>query len=210
MKKVKKYGLLLSEEYKDEIIIPIITKGKIVASQRRNFAKKLYLSSKSISHYLFYEDDILEKQPLILVEGFFDAVHVKDIIDSEFSDKISVTSGFTKSLAQKQFQKIINKNPSKIYCMFDGDSWMDYKRVEKNVPFDVIPIILPKEHDPNSMPTKELKKLMENEIEEIGKKGLLCRLRKLLRKKTITESSSMKKNSSKLIKKANAKRTKFC
>ena len=53
------------------------------------------------------------------------------------------------------------KNPSKVIVMFDNDSWFDYDRIKKVVPFDVDFVILPKEKDPNDLSWSELKEIFK-------------------------------------------------
>lgn len=64
-------------------------------------------------------------------------------------------------ISNKQINRIIKCNPSKIIVMFDSDSWFDYDRIKQTVPMDVDFIILPKGKDPNDLSWNKLKNVFK-------------------------------------------------
>lgn len=160
---VKKYNLHFLRKT-NEIVFPIMKNNMVVSYQRRSIKKKQYIGSKTIGNYILNEEKIIPKKPLILVEGFFDAISFDIVIQKFFKEKISVTTCFAKLFSSRQAQKIIDCKPSEIFCVLDGDSWMDYIKIQNRFPFNVTPIMLPKKHDPNSLPLLYLKHIIETNI----------------------------------------------
>jgi len=158
---VKRYDLRL---LRNDIIWPIYLRNKIVAYQRRHLINKRYFTSTNLQYYIYNEDQIIPNKPLIIVEGFLDYTRIDSFVRCYYKDKLSVTTGMLKSVSNKQINKLINCNPSMLIVMFDNDSWFDYWRLKKIMPFDVDFIILPKGTDPNELSWKQLKDIFKKEI----------------------------------------------
>mgnify|MGYP001140980865 CR=1 FL=1 len=156
------YDLRIGEN--NTIIFPIKKKGEIVTYQSRTMKYKRYHTGKFVPHYFAGEDNIKRDKPLILVEGFLDYISVDTLIRLRYKNKISTTSGLVKQLSSYQLEKLENElRPPIIYCMFDSDSWQDYKSLMKKTAIEVMPVILPKGHDPNSMGLKLLDYIFKKE-----------------------------------------------
>ena len=150
---LKRYDFRLSNK---QILFPVYLRKRIVSYQMRSITSKWYNNGTNLGSYLCYEDHILNKKPLILVEGFLDYTRVNSYVNIYYRDKISVTTGYVKMISNKQIKRIIGCNPSKVIVMFDSDSWFDYDRVKQTVPMDVDFVILPKGKDPNDLSWSEL------------------------------------------------------
>jgi hypothetical protein len=155
---IKRYGLMYHDR---SIIFPVFLRRKIVAWQKRDILNKWYHNSSNLGEYICFEDRIIEYKPLILVEGFLDYSRVDSFIRTYYNKQVSITTGYLKMVSNNQIKRIINKNPSKVIVMFDNDSWFDYDRIKKVVPFDVDFVILPKEKDPNDLSWSELKEIFK-------------------------------------------------
>lgn len=162
---VPKYDLRIGiNEHKNKIIFPVHIDGKVVSYQWRRITRKQYHIPDNLAHYLLWEDEINCK-PLILVEGFLDAYHLRSFVDTFYPNKFSVTTGFTKSISKWQIDVLTEKNPTELICMFDNDSWFDYfHRFKERFSFDVNYVILPKDSDPNSMTYMQLNKVFKEQI----------------------------------------------
>lgn len=152
---VEKYDLRIGiNAAKGKIIFPIYLDERIVSYQTRRIDRKEYFIAPNLSKYLLWED-LIDSKPLLLVEGYLDAIHLKSFTDIYYKDKFSITTGFTKSLSSEQIQIIIEKNPKKVICIFDSRAWTDYKKYKNLFPVDTEFVILPevngKESDPNSL-----------------------------------------------------------
>jgi len=158
---INKYDIRWCTSYKNQIIFPVYLRNKIVSYQMRNIMHKWYSNGTNLGEYLCYEDNILENKPLILVEGFLDYTRTNSYVKIYYKNKISVTTGYVKMISNKQINRIIKCNPSKIIVMFDSDSWFDYDRIKQTVPMDVDFIILPKGKDPNDLSWNKLKNVFK-------------------------------------------------
>jgi hypothetical protein len=158
---ISRYDLHINRK---EILWPIKLKNRVVSYQKRNYLFKRYYTPTNLQNYIYGMDEILPNKPLILVEGFFDYTRINNFIKANFPNDISVTTGMLKSISGIQKERIINCNPSKIIVMFDNDSWFDYYRVKKLIPFNVDYIILPKGKDPNMLTWKEMETIFKEEI----------------------------------------------
>jgi hypothetical protein len=67
-------------------------------------------------------------------------------------------------LSEHQLQKITDLAPPVIYSMLDNDSWHDYRKMMSKLPIEIIPIILPKTHDPSSLSMKYLDFIIQKDI----------------------------------------------
>jgi len=152
------YDLRISplNEHKGHIFFPVYLNGEIVTYQWRTLLGKTYHNSENLGSYLLNENRVIPNKPLILVEGYLDFTRVDSFIRCFYKDKIAVTSGMVKSVSQRQIQRITHIKPSKLIAMLDNDSWFDYRRLEREIPFDVDHVILPKGKDPNELSWKEL------------------------------------------------------
>lgn len=149
------------EKPQNKIIFPIYSRKDIVSYQWRRMDKKQYHLPSSVGHYLYNEDDITPDKDLILVEGILDYIAVDTYLRiNKLKDKIIATTGFTKNISEEQFKILNKRKPKKIFCMFDSDAWEAYYRVSKKVLIDVDYAILPKGHDPSSLPLFDMERII--------------------------------------------------
>lgn len=158
---VRRYGLKI---YKSNILWTVSIKNHPVSYQRRNYIFKSYYTPTNLQNYIYGSDNIIPNKPLIIVEGFLDYTRIDSFIRSNYPNQISVTTGMLKSLSGKQIDRIINHKPSKVIVMFDNDSWFDYYRVKKLMPFNVDYVILPKGYDPNMLSWDQMDEIFKKEI----------------------------------------------
>lgn len=149
-----------------DLLWGIFIENHIVAYQKRNITYKRYFNSPNLDKYLYNQENILPNKPLILVEGFFDFTRLNTYLqlNAHYQNKISITTGLLKSISRTQINKLINLNPSKLIVIFDNDSWFDYFRLKKEIPFDVDFHILPKGKDPNDLSWNEMHQLFKEII----------------------------------------------
>lgn len=158
---VNRYNLKL---IRNDILWTISLRGQTVSYQRRHLVNKRYYTPTNLQYYLYNEDQIIPNKPLVLVEGFLDYTRIDSFIRCYYKNKIAVTTGMLKSISYKQINKIINYNPSMLIVMFDNDSWFDYWRLKKIMPFDVDFVILPKGTDPSELNWKQMDIIFKNII----------------------------------------------
>lgn len=158
---VERYHLYL---YDRDILWPVFLNDFPVAYQRRSILLKRYHTSTNLQYYIYDEDGIIPGKPLILVEGFLDYTRIDTFIRAKYSGKISVTTGMLKSISYHQVNRLAKSKVSKMIVMYDNDSWFDYWRVRKVMPFDVDYVILPKGKDPNELSWQELETIFEKDI----------------------------------------------
>jgi hypothetical protein len=151
---VKRYDLKL---LRNEIVWPIYLRNKVVSYQKRHLVYKRYHTPTNLQHYIYNEDQIIPNKPLIIVEGFLDYTRVDSFVRCYYKNKASVTTGMLKSVSNRQIDRIIKCNPYSLIVIFDNDSWFDYWRLKKIMPFDVDFVILPKGTDPNELTWTQLK-----------------------------------------------------
>ena len=101
---VRRYDLKL---LRNEILWPIYLRNKIVSYQKRHLVYKRYHTPTNLAHYIYNEDQIIPKKPLIIVEGFLDYTRIDSFIRCYYKNKISVTTGMLKSVSNKQINKMI-------------------------------------------------------------------------------------------------------
>lgn len=159
---LKRYKLY---QHKADIIWPVYLNNIQVSYQKRKVMYKQYYIPPNLPKYIYGQNEIKINKPLILVEGFLDYVRIDTFIrNTEYKNKVSVTTGMIKSISKQQIKRLINCKPSKIIVMYDNDSWFDYWRVKKEVPFDVDYVILPKNTDPNELTWKQMEHIFKEEI----------------------------------------------
>jgi DNA primase len=162
---IKKYDLRIGiNEHKNKIIFPVYVDAVLVSYQWRLLNKKYYHVPENLSKYLLWEDELSDNNPVLLVEGFLDAYHLRDFVDLYYPNQYNITTGFTKSVSAEQLQIIREKNVKKVICVFDGDSWFAYKRIKNNLSCDVDFVILHKNSDPNSLTFKQLNQIFKKEV----------------------------------------------
>jgi len=167
---VAKYDLRIGiKQHINKIIFPVYVGGKLVSYQWRFITFKKYHIPPNLAHYLLWEDDIIESKPVLVTEGYLDALHLKSFVEHYYPDKFSVTTGFVKSLSRNQIKLLIEKNPKQVIFILDSKAWFDYKKYKDAFPMDVDFIILPdvngKEADPNSLTFKQLKQIFKKQID---------------------------------------------
>lgn len=160
---VERYNLML---YGNQLVMPIYYRGNIVSYQKRTITEKNYINSENTGRYIYWNRNIIPNAHLILVEGFFDLTRIYSYILTN-KIKVSITTAFLKMVSREQFNKIIMMKPKSVIVMFDNDSWFNYRRVKKEMPFDTHFVILPKGKDPNMLRWEEMKNIFENEINSI-------------------------------------------
>jgi len=164
---INKYDLRIGIN-KNKLIFPIYVDNKLVSYQSRRIDRKQYHVPQFLSHYLLWEDEISNKKPLIIVEGYLDAIRIKTFVDLFYKNQFCITTGFVKSISAEQIKILIEKNPKYLITVFDSKAWWDYKRLKDNLPFDVTFVTIPdngcKEKDPSSLSYRELKLLFQEQI----------------------------------------------
>ena len=157
------------KQHTNKIVFPVYVGGKLVSYQWRFITFKKYHIPPNLAHYLLWEDDIIESKPVLVTEGYLDALHLKSFVKHYYPDKFSVTTGFVKSLSRNQIKLLIEKNPKQVIFILDSKAWFDYKKYKDTFPMDVDFIILPdvngKEADPNSLTFKQLKQIFKKQID---------------------------------------------
>jgi hypothetical protein len=163
---IKRYQLRLctDKEFNGYIIFPMLISNHPVAYQLRHLIRKKYHNSTNLDKFIYNEENIINKKPIILVEGFLDFVNVDSFIRCYYPGKITVVTGGLKSISRYQIDRLRSYSPSQLIVMFDGDSWFDYYRIKNSIGYDVNYIILNKEKDPNDLTWKELNKIFTKEI----------------------------------------------
>jgi DNA primase len=105
---------------RNRVIIPIEEGGEIVCWVARTLdgadLKELSppVSVSNRSHYVYGLDSIEEGTKIAIVEGIFDCLKLK-------SYGYNAVSSMGAHISHEQVGKILAKNPSEIYIMFDGD-----------------------------------------------------------------------------------------
>jgi DNA primase len=160
-----KLGLSLDPDFRGFIMWPLLINDHPVSYQMRHLGYKRYHNGTHLDKYIFNEGGIIDGHPIILVEGFLDFVNVDSYIRSHCHNRVCCVTGGLKSISSYQIERLRSHSPSQIIVMFDGDSWFDYYRIKKNIPYDVNYIILPKDKDPNDLTYQEMKSIFNKEIE---------------------------------------------
>lgn len=140
-----KFGYCTVGEYKYRIIIPIYYKNKLVAFQARDATGRAiskYLTSRgSVNNYLYKYDDLCGST-IIIVEGVFDALRIKNSV---------ATFGISMSTQQRRL--VVDRKPSElIFCWDSGAYVKARKHAEWFLPFvsNIKVVLFPEKEDPDS------------------------------------------------------------
>lgn len=163
---IQKYNLhsINNSTFKNYILWPIYFKNKLVSWQMRSTKTKRYHSSKTIAKYIYNYDNAVNKNTIIIVEGFFDLLRLETYVNKKNLKNIAIISGLIKRISTHQIQHIINLNPERLIVLFDRDSWFDYYKIQNQLNSNVEFEILPKGKDPNMLTWKEMGELFKRII----------------------------------------------
>jgi len=167
------WGVCVWGNYKmrERIIIPIRENGKTVCwiaraikdgQKPKEISPPVSIANKS--HFIYGLDEITDGDKVVVVEGIFDCEHLK------FHGYKSV-SILGSHISDIQIGKLLAKEPSEIYLLFDGDdagrrgsrdAWVRLSARCSNMFWKIISINIPDEKDPDDLSPKELRGFLKH------------------------------------------------
>ena len=141
---IENYSLscCLTGRWKDRLYFRFYQDGQLIAWQGRALVKTVsaprYLSSKTLKHTVFNEDELMKGGDLLfVVEGPFDAMKL-DYYGRAFA-RATCTFGVTPAIEQITILNILRKRFGKVVVLFDQDAtgqafamsdWLQYANVK--------------------------------------------------------------------------------
>lgn len=154
----------IGSKHKNSLIVPINHDGDLVGYQARSFTTRYFHNEGPIKHYLYNYNNIKQHSTIIIVEGFTDWTSTNHFLNIFRKKKgYYVTTPFSKILTDEQIGLLEEKEPVMVIFILDSDAWFQYFSPSYKLFCDTDFIILPKPHDPSSLSTLQLKKIIEEQ-----------------------------------------------
>lgn len=143
------------------LIIPIIENGMPVCFIARAIDKSQpkELSGPNRSWFLYGIDTVKKDEPVVLVEGIFDA----EAVSRAGFNAVAIMGS---NISDTQIGKLLAKNPYPILLMFDGDragaegTVKAYRKLLKRTHTPIKDVSLTDDIDPDEIPTEQLGELL--------------------------------------------------
>src|SRR3990167_3348276 len=151
-----RWGVSTDHQFKGRLIIPIIEDKITVSYIARSVDKSepKELSGPNRSWFLYNIDEVKADEPVVIVEGIFDAEAVKRA-------GFNAVAIMGSNISDTQVGKLLAKKPSPIFLMLDGDragaagAQKMWRKLVKRAHTTVVLISLPDEKDPDEIPAEE-------------------------------------------------------
>jgi len=155
-----RFGIRYDWKQSLRLILPIFDERKmIIGYQGRDVTGKAMLryitkpDGLKLGEALYHIPDrkLNGNRTIIIVEGILDLIRTVDLVERHLPKKqVAITACFTNKPTVNQLILLNSLGITNLITMLDNDSWYNYKKFS-DLSFNITPIILPPEKDPNSL-----------------------------------------------------------